>query len=224
MPGAADCMARILPPIVKRKPIFRPRIINQEGMKRDIIVVGASAGGIMVLRQLFSELPDDMAAVMAVVLHRGATPGQLVSVLSTRSKWPVMEPENGTLLKPRTVFLAPADHHLCFDNGKFSVDRGPKEHGTRPAVDPLFRSAALHYRDRVVALILTGCGDDGVAGLISINAHRGICLAQNPEESYMPSMPQNAIRYDDVDQVLSVSDMVPVLRSLANGQKVRPAA
>lgn len=213
-----------LPLVKKRKHVFHPRTVNQNGVKRDIIVVGASAGGIMVLQQIFSELPDDMSVVIAVVLHRGASPGQLASVLSGPSKWPVIEPENGTLMKPRNVYLAPADHHLCFENGRFSVDRGPKEHGTRPAVDPLFRSAAAQYRHRVVALVLTGCGDDGVGGLISIKAHGGICLAQDPDESYMPSMPQNAIRYDDIDQILSVSDMVPVLRSLANGEEVRPAA
>jgi two-component system chemotaxis response regulator CheB len=100
------------------------------------------------------------------------------------------------------------------------VRRGPKEHSTRPAIDPLFRSAADSFRNRVVGVLLSGCGDDGVAGLVAIKDNEGICLVQDPEEADMPYMPINAIRYDHVDRTLPAKAIASIVSTLAKGGMV----
>ncbi len=175
----------------------RSSIVNHEGIKRDIIVVGASAGGVWALQQLFAGIPAHLPAAIGVVLHRGLEPSKLLSVLSRRSTLEMVEPDHPMTVKSGTIYLAPADHHLLFQRGSVVIHRGPREHGSRPSVDVLFRSAAETYGRRVVGLLLTGGGADGVSGLISISAAGGLTLAQDPEDAHMPYMPRNAIRYDD---------------------------
>lgn len=135
---------------------------------------------------------------------------------------PVIEPDTAMPVKKSTIFLGPADRHMIFEGDRVIVHRGPKEHSTRPAVDPLFRSAALSFASRVSGLLLSGAGDDGVDGLITIKEHGGICLVQDPDEADLPYMPMNAIRYDNVDASLPVKDLGPVLDRLARGEMVRP--
>ncbi len=193
------------------------RTINAEGIKRDIIVVGASAGGVMALIELFTSFPPRMPATIGVVLHRSAEKGELAYVLSRRSALPVIEPDRKTALKHAHIYLAPPDHHLLYDPRGAVVQRGPKEHGTRPAIDPLFRSAAATYGRRVVGVLLTGAGEDGVSGLIAISQASGLTVTQDPEEAYMPYMPLNALRMDDVDGVLRLKEMAS---ALAAGERV----
>lgn len=162
--------------------------INPARIKRDIIVIGASAGGIPALQQIFAEFPLDMPAVVGVVLHRGVSPSHLAEILRRRSVLPVKEPNKPLPVRRGTIYLAPPDHHLLFEQGLVEIHRGPREHSARPAVDPLFRSAALAYGRRVVGLVLTGCGEDGVSGLIAISSKNGLSLTQDPNEAYMPSM------------------------------------
>lgn len=195
--------------------------INDHRIKRDIIVIGASAGGVPALQQIFAAFPLHIPAIVGVVLHRGPKPTELAHVLSGRSTLAVVEPNHGMALKPGLIYLAPADHHLLFERGKVVVQRGPREHSTRPSVDPLFRSAAASYGRRVVGLQLTGCGEDGVSGLIAITQAGGLTLAQEPEDAYMPYMPLNAIRYDEVAGLVSLDDVGSVLTSLAGGKQVR---
>ena len=192
-------------------------------MKRDVIVIGASAGGVMALLELFAALPAGLSAAVGVVLHRSTSPGApgaLASVLGRRSALPVIEPKGDSSLKQGTIYLAPPDHHLLFRPGGVSVQRGPKEHCTRPAIDPLFRSAAAHYGDRVAGMLLTGAGEDGVSGLIAISQASGVTLAQDPDDAYMPYMPMNALRFDDVSGVFPLKDMASVVKALVNGQCV----
>lgn len=197
-----------------------PRVVNGEGIKRDVIVIGASAGGVMALSELFAALPAKLPAVVGVVLHRSTTPGELADVLRRRSRCPVVEPKGAGALKQGVIYLAPPDHHLLFEPHGVAIHRGPKEHATRPAVDPLFRSAADHYGKRVVGMLLTGAGDDGVSGLIAISQSSGITLAQDPEDAYMPYMPMNAVQFDDIDGVFPLSEMASVLEALALGGAV----
>ncbi|WP_053381170.1 chemotaxis protein CheB [Nitrospira moscoviensis] len=200
----------------------RPRTaINSEGIKRDVVVIGASAGGVMALRELFAAFPAGMPAAVGVVLHRSAAPGELAQVLGRRSALPVIEPAGRTAMKQGHIYLAPPDHHLLFETGRrLAIRRGPREHSTRPAVDPLFRSAAETYGRRVVGILLTGCGEDGVSGLIAIAKASGLTLAQDPEEAYMPSMPLNALRYDDVNGVFRIDELGPVVAALAAGREI----
>ena len=195
--------------------------INDQRVKRDIIVIGASAGGVQALQQIFAAFPSGMEAVVGVVLHRGSQPSELMPVLARRSTLPVAEPNRPMTLKPGTIYLAPADHHLLFQRDSVVARRGPREHSARPSVDPLFRSAAERYGLRVVGLLLTGCGEDGASGLISITKGGGLTLVQDPDEAYMPYMPLNAIRYDDVAGIVSLDDTASVLASLAGGDQVR---
>ncbi|HEU4686347.1 MAG TPA: chemotaxis protein CheB [Nitrospira sp.] len=195
--------------------------VNRERIKRDIIVIGASAGGVQTLTQLFGGFPFRMPAAVGVVLHRGAAPGELARVLRRRSRLPVIEPEGRMPLRHGIIYLAPADHHLLFERDAVVAHRGPKEHGTRPAIDPLFRSAAEAHGRRVVGALLTGCGDDGVSGLISIAGGSGLTIAQDPEEAYMPYMPLNALRYDDLSALFSIDNMATNLAALAAGETIR---
>ncbi|MBX3301820.1 MAG: chemotaxis protein CheB [Nitrospira sp.] len=205
------------PPISHEK---RNGTINRKRTKRDIIVIGASAGGVPVLQRIFAEFPAHLAAAVGVVLHRSSEASGLLSVLSRRAALPVMEPDHPMTLKQGTIYLAPADHHLLFRRGSVDIYRGPREHSSRPSVNVLFRSAAEAYGRRVVGLLLTGCGEDGVSGLISITAAGGLTLAQDPAEAYMPYMPLNAIRYDDVAGVISLDGAAQTLYSLAHGDDV----
>lgn len=199
----------------------RPGAVNAEGIKRDIIVIGASAGGVQALQRIFADFPADMPAAIGVVLHRGSQPSRLTQVLGRRSALPVVEPKHAMTLKPGTIYVSPADHHLLFQRGSVDIQRGPREHSTRPSVDPLFRSAAESYGRRVVGLLLTGCGEDGVSGLIAVTEADGLTLAQDPEEAYMPYMPLNAIRFDEVAGLVSLDNAASILTSLAHGDHVQ---
>jgi len=193
--------------------------LNSECLKRDVIVVGASAGGVQALMELLASLPADLPATVSIVLHRGSMPGHLADVLGRRSTLPIIEPsDERQVAKPGTVYLAPADRHLIFGDHGLISHRGPKEHSTRPAVDPLFRSAAALYGKRVVGVVLTGAGDDGVSGLIAITKAGGLALTQDPVEAPMPYMPLYALRHDHVARVFPLKEFGPALTALASGK------
>lgn len=192
--------------------------LNPEGLARNVIVIGASAGGVEALMRLFSMFPPDLPALIGCVLHRGALAGQLAAVLGRRSSLPVIEPQSGDKASHGVIYLAPADHHLLFVKDRIEIQRSPREHSTRPAIDPLFRSAAKVYGKRVVGTILTGSGEDGVSGLLAIGEAQGLALVQDPDEAYMPYMPLNALRYDHVDGTFLLDELAPVLASLVRGE------
>lgn len=194
--------------------------VNPERLKRDVIVIGASAGGVVTLTELFASLSPRLAAAVCVVLHRSPEKGQLAQVLSRRSALPVIEPERETALNSGRIYLAPPDHHVLLNWRGIAIQRGPKEHSTRPAIDVLFRTAAAVHGPRVVGVLLTGAGEDGVSGLIAISKASGITLTQDPDEAYMPYMPLNALKMDDVDGVLRIKEMAPTLAALAAGERV----
>ena len=195
-------------------------VINSERIKRDIIVIGASAGGVETLMELFASFPPRMAAVVCVVLHRSPEKGELAHVLGRRSALPVIEPERETALNAGRIYLAPPDHHVLLTSRGIAIQRGPKEHSTRPAIDVLFRTAAVAHGPRVVGVLLTGAGEDGVSGFIAISKASGVTLTQDPDEAYMPYMPLNALKMDDVDGVLRIKEMAPTLTALAAGEPV----
>ncbi len=170
---------------------------------------------------LFSMFPPDIPAIISCVLHRGALPGQLSAVLGRRSRLPVIEPRAGEVARQGAIYLAPADYHLMFGKDTLKIERGPRENSTRPAIDPLFRSAAESYGEAVVGVILTGCGEDGASGLTAIGNANGLSLVQDPNEAYMPYMPLNAIRFDHVDGAFPLNALAPLLTSLARGERVR---
>ena len=199
--------------------------INREQIARDVIVVGASAGGIQAVIELLSRLPADLPAFIGVVIHRGAgSTSNWSEVLGMRTKLRVVEPTDGDSLVRGVVYIAPADCHMRFEHDSIALDGGAKEHRTRPAVDPLFSSAALAYGPRVVGIVLTGGGHDGMHGLLDVAAGGGLALVQKPSEAQQPSMPAHAIAYDHVRAALTVDQIGDALVLLARGGTISVGA
>jgi two-component system, chemotaxis family, protein-glutamate methylesterase/glutaminase len=195
--------------------------LNGERLARTIVTVGASAGGIDATRVLLSKLPADLPAAVAVVLHRSPFHSSDLGVLlGRRAAIAVAEAVHGETVEPGHVYIAPADVHMLLEGGRITLDRGPKIHFTRPAVDPLFESAAATYGARVVGVVLTGGGQDGVSGLLAIKAAGGLCLTQDPDDAIHPWMPLSAIRFDHVDGVLPLDRIATSLVALASGDEV----
>ena len=198
-------------------------MINSERLVRDFIAIGASAGGVMAVMRLLELLPADLAASVTVVLHRSPFhETQLPLVLGRRAGLTVMEPTDGAPVERGVVYVAPRDQHMLMYDGIVRLDRGPKQHRTRPAIDPLFRSAAATYGRRVVGILMSGMGGDGVSGLIDIKHSGGISLVQSPAEAQFPTMPSRAIKEDDVDAALTVTGIAEVLPVLVSGGAVEP--
>jgi two-component system, chemotaxis family, protein-glutamate methylesterase/glutaminase len=188
---------------------------------RDVVVIGASAGGVSALQRLFNALPTDLPAVIATVLHRSPFyESMLAAVLGRVSALPVSEPMHEEPFRLGRIYVAPRDHHMLFQGTRFALNRGAKEHYTRPAVDPLFRSAAEWHGRRVIGVILTGSGDDGVSGLVRIKDAGGLSIAQDPDEAPHDSMPQHAISRDHVDAILTLSELAAHLPRLVAGAPV----
>ena len=182
---------------------------------RDIIVVGGSAGGIEALQKLVQGLPADLPAAVLVVLHTHPTsPGYLPHILERSGRLPAAHATDGELLRPGRILVAPPDHHMLIEREYVRLTRGPKENRSRPAVDPLFRSAAYFYGPRVIGVVLSGMLDDGTAGLWTIKDRRGVAMVQSLEDAQFPSMPENALRHVAVDHQLPAAELGPLLARL----------
>jgi two-component system chemotaxis response regulator CheB len=184
---------------------------------RDIIVIGTSVGGIETLKKLVKKLPPDLRASVFVVLHISRdSPGVLPAILEKAGPLPALRANDGEKFKTGHIYVAPPDHHLLIDGeGIMNVTRGPKENGFRPAVDPLFRSAALAFGPRVIGVILTGNLDDGSAGLWAVKSQGGVAVVQEPNDSIAPSMPLSALAYVEVDYRVPVKEIGPLLGRLS---------
>jgi two-component system chemotaxis response regulator CheB len=196
--------------------------INSEKIARDVIVVGASAGGFVAVIDLLSQLPADLAAFIGVVIHRGAASSSNWSAsLGRKTQLTVVEPAHGDALKRGVVYVAPGDCHMTFESDRIALDGAPKEHHTRPAVDPLFSSAARAYGRRVVGIVLSGGGHDGMLGLRDVTTAGGLSLAQKLSEAEHNSMPAFAIAHDHVCAALTVEELGAALLLLVAGKPVQ---
>jgi two-component system, chemotaxis family, protein-glutamate methylesterase/glutaminase len=183
----------------------------------DIIVIGASAGGVEALRQLVNELPADLPASLFVVLHiPPQSPSVLPYILERAGKLTALHPQDGAKIEHGHIYIAPPDRHLLVDRDLIRVTRGPKENRYRPAVDPLFRSAARSYGPRVVGVILTGALDDGTAGLRDVKQRGGVAVVQDPLEALYSGMPSSALANVRVDYCLPLAEVAPTLVRLAH--------
>ena len=184
--------------------------------RHDIVVIGASAGGVEALIRLAQALPRDLPASLFVVLHTPARgKSMLPAILSRSGPLPATHAEHGASIERGRIYVAPPDHHLLVKPGSIAVTQGPRENRQRPAVDPLFRSAALAYGSRVVGVVLSGSLDDGASGLVSIKAQGGIALVQDPTEALFDSMPRSAIQTVAVDQILPVDRIAAEIARLS---------
>jgi two-component system chemotaxis response regulator CheB len=182
----------------------------------DLVVIGASAGGVEALTELVRELPADFpAAVLAVVHFPPHSTSMLPLILGRRGRLPAVHAEDGAEIRPGTIYVAPPDRHLLVERGRLRLSRGPRENGHRPAADALFRSAARAYGARVVAVVLSGTLDDGTAGLAVVRRRRGVTVAQHPDDALFAGMPKTAIEAGVVDHVLPVREIAPLLARLA---------
>jgi two-component system chemotaxis response regulator CheB len=194
--------------------------MQQPTANRDIIVVGASAGGVDALRTMVAGLPADLPAAVFVVLHVGEA-SRLVPILDRAGPLPVASAASGEPFERGHVYVAPPGKHLLLHNDHMLLRRGPRENLARPAIDPLFRSAAATFGSRVIGVVLSGALSDGTAGLRAIKRCGGVAVVQDPADAMVVSMPLNALRFVDVDHVVPTAGLAPLLGTLAR-QKAGP--
>jgi two-component system, chemotaxis family, protein-glutamate methylesterase/glutaminase len=167
---------------------------QHRSIARGVVAIGASAGGIDALQRLIRDLPEDLPAAICVVLHIPASSRSLLpQIVARETRLPVSQAKAGERLRSGHVYVAPPDWHVLVRSGHMRLERGPKENGVRPAIDPLFRSVAETYRDRGIAVVLSGSLSDGADGAAAIAAAGGTVLVQAPDDAIVPSMPEAAL-------------------------------
>jgi two-component system chemotaxis response regulator CheB len=192
---------------------------------RDTIVIGASAGGLQALVELLAPVPYDLPAAIFIVVHTAPERnGLLPAILERNGAWRAGYAEDGMAIEYGRVYVAPPDHHLLLKRGAVRVTHGPRENRFRPAVDPLFRTAARAFGPRVIGVVLSGGLDDGTHGLELIKRHGGIAIAQDPERALMPGMPLSAIQNVEVDYILEPAAIGAKLPYLVQEQVADDAA
>jgi two-component system, chemotaxis family, protein-glutamate methylesterase/glutaminase len=182
---------------------------------REVVVVGASAGGIEALQQLLQSLPNHFDAAILVVLHTSSHAGSLLpQILQRSSHFPVVHPEDGEILLKRKVYIAPPDFHMLIEGNLIRIIQGPRENLHRPAIDPLFRSAASSWGRKAIGVVLTGSLDDGTSGLMLVQARGGAAVVQDPESAMFASMPASAREHVPDAKVLPLEEIGPYLQKL----------
>jgi two-component system chemotaxis response regulator CheB len=182
----------------------------------DLIVIGASAGGLQAMQVLLRSLPPSLPAMVLLTMHLAPeSRSQLPLLLGRGSNLPVAWAEDGEPLAHGQVRIAPPDHHLLVERQALRIVKGPRENRHRPAIDPLFRSAAWAHGPRVVGVVLSGYLDDGTAGLWAIKSCGGITVVQDPDDALHPDMPANALMHNRIDHRLGIEQLGPLLVELA---------
>ena len=183
----------------------------------DIIVIGASAGGVEALTRLVTSFPADIPAAIFVVLH---VPSEGTSVLprilNRAGPLPAFHALDGQKIEHGKIYIAPPNYHLLVKRGYVHLTRGPRENRHRPAIDPLFRSAARAYGARVIGVVLSGTLDDGTAGMIAIQLRKGILVVQDPDDTLYSGMPRSVIEHAQVDYIVPIAQMGGLLDQLAH--------
>jgi two-component system chemotaxis response regulator CheB len=190
----------------------------------NIIVMGASAGGVEALSYIASQLPPGVPAAIFIVLH--FPPGarsHLPSILKRVSLIDCSHALDGATIEMGRIYIAPPDHLLLLDKNRMRAIRGPKEIRHRPSIDALFKSAAFSHGPCVIGVVLTGYLDDGVAGLQAIKSRGGKTIVQSPDDAEIPAMPQNALAHVKIDHCLPLRQIAGQLVKLANEPAPDPA-
>lgn len=184
---------------------------------RDILVLGGSSGSLEALKTIVRDLPADLPASIFIVSHISPEhKSYLPDILQRECKLPVAHATDGAAIRRGRIYVAPPDHHLIIEEGYLRLWRGPKENHSRPSINPLFRSAATVYGERVIGVILSGHLDDGTAGLIAVKLNHGIAVVQDPKDALHADMPRNAMRYIEVDYAVPYARIAALLTELVN--------
>ena len=185
----------------------------------DVIVIGTSAGGVEALCAVVAALPPDLPAAVFVVMHLPAwSSSKLPEILSRCGPLPAAHPFPDERIEHGRIYVAPPDHHLLLsETGRVQLWHGPRENNFRPAINTLFRSAAVAYGPRVTGVILTGNLEDGAAGLWWIKRMEGVSVVQDPEDAEFAQMPRTALWHVNTDYVVKLAELAPTLTRLANG-------
>jgi two-component system chemotaxis response regulator CheB len=188
--------------------------------KTEIVVIGASAGGVEAVSSFVEQLPANLDAALFVVLHfpENAT-SVLPKILNRHRTLMAKHPDDGERIEKSHIYVAPPGMHMLVKRGRIKLVRGPKENGHRPAIDPLFRTAARFYGDRVTGMIFSGLLDDGVLGANAIKQSGGLVFVQDPEEAVFADMPRNTIGGAKVDKVACIAQLASELAKVAGVNK-----
>ena len=190
---------------------------------RDVVVVGGSAGGVTAVKRLVAGLPEDFGAALFVTIHRGSgLPSVLADILSAAGPLPAVMAKEGEPFARGRIYVAPPDHHLIVGCDHVHVRRGPRENRTRPAIDPMFRSAAVSCSTRVIGVLLSGLLNDGTSGLIAIRRCGGLAVAQDPRDALFGDMPRGAIEQGAVDEVAPLAHLSDALVRLTRQRRPPP--
>ena len=185
-------------------------------MNYDLVVIGASWGGLHAVSEILAALPAETDAAVVIAQHRkaDAVEGGLVGLLRHRAQLPVAEAHDKASIEPGHVYLAPPDYHLLVQPGYFSLSTDDRVNYARPSIDVLFESAADAYRERVVGVILTGANADGAAGLARIKRSGGVAVVQDPLTAERHEMPGAALAATATDAILPLGEIGPFLYGL----------
>jgi two-component system, chemotaxis family, protein-glutamate methylesterase/glutaminase len=178
-----------------------------------LIVIGTSAGGVDALKKLAASLPHGFPAPIFIVIHVGEV-SYMPEILARAGPLPVVHPDSGARIEPGCIYFAPPGRHMLIHDDHILLRRGPRENLFRPAVDPLFRSAACSFGARTIGAILTGSLSDGVSGLHAVKRCGGVAIVQDPEDALVPDMPSNALDYVEVDHCVTLAEMGALLVKL----------
>jgi two-component system chemotaxis response regulator CheB len=195
---------------------------------RDVIAVGASAGGVEALRALVAGLPPDFPGAILVVLHMPRdAPSALPGILDRSGPLPAKTAVDGERLCYRRIYVAPNDRHMLVLDGHIRLTRGPAENGHRPAIDPLFRSVARAFGHRAVGVVLSGSRDDGAAGLMNIVQRGGMAVVQDPQDALYPWMPRAAlsrVRADHIEPAAKLGGLIAGITAVDLPESAPPPA
>ena len=185
-------------------------------MTYDLVVVGASWGGLHAVGELLAGLPDELDAAVALAQHRSADAARrgLEDLLQARTRRTVCEAGDKQPIEQRNVYVAPPDYHLLVERGSFALSVDERVQHARPSIDVLFESAADAYREQVVGIVLTGANADGAVGLARIKDLGGVAIVQDPAEAERRAMPDAALAATSADAVLSLAEIGSFLYGL----------
>ncbi len=191
---------------------------------RDIVVIGASAGGVEALKQIAANLSPETDAAIFVVVHVSPnSSGLLPNILNRCSGVPAQQASDGERIEHGKIYVAVPDHHMLLEDGVVRILRGPRHNRHRPAIDLLFRTAARNFGERVIGVVLTGFQDDGSSGLLAIKNAGGLAIVQHPEDAEVESMPRSALQQVAVDYCVPLAEMAPLINRLVNTEAAKMA-